>query len=279
MSMNPEYFAIHFEMGDFDKDVWMAMLSEWPFESFQEEEKSIIGYIQRHDILEDMMHFIEEHKGRHFVEFQLEQVPDKNWNEVWESSFNPVAVDDYCYIRAEFHKPIEKLFKHVVTISPKMAFGTGHHATTYMMLQAMEKLDFVNKRVLDFGCGTGILAVVAAMEGAAVVVGVDIQPEAVENSFEHAILNGVEPQCHFELGGLEKAGTEPYDIILANINRNVILSHLHGLKSLLHPGGHILFSGIMFDDVGKVKTAVVNLGFQVTEHHEKDQWAQITVTY
>ncbi len=277
MTMNPEYFAIRFDMGDHDKEVWQALLSEWPFESFHEEEKTITGYIQRHDILEDMMHFIDEHKGVHFMDYDLSQVEDKNWNAVWESSFNPVAVDKYCYIRAEFHEQGEKEYKHIVTISPKMAFGTGHHATTFMMLQAMEKLDFVNKRVLDFGCGTGILAIVAAMEGAATVIGVDIQPEAVENSFEHAIINGVEPQCHFELGGLDKAGTEPYDIVLANINRNVILDHLAGLKSLLNPDGHILFSGIMFDDVEIVKTTLIKLGFQITEHHEKDQWAQLTV--
>ncbi len=276
--MNPEYLSLKFVMGDHDGDIWLALLSEWPFESFHEEENQITGYILQHDITEPMVRFISEHEGVSFEDYELTKVPDKNWNEVWESSFNPVAIDDFCYIRAEFHGPIENSFKHVVTISPKMAFGTGHHATTFMMIQAMSELDFKGKNVFDFGCGTGILSVVAALEGAENVIGVDIQPEAIENSDEHASMNNVTTQCHFYLGGIEKANTEKYDIILANINRNVILGNLKELVSLLHPNGSMLISGIMFDDVDIISGTLESENMTIVKSRERDQWVQLSVS-
>lgn len=262
-------------MKEQDHEIWQALLSEWPFESFQDEKDRIIGYIQDHDITSALLEFISENKGIHFEDYELDQVPDKNWNEVWESSFNPVAVDDYCFIRAEFHKPVQKKFKHVITISPKMAFGTGHHATTYMMIRAMSDIDFNGMNVLDFGCGTGILSVLAAKEGAAKVTGVDIQPEAIENSYEHAEINGVASVCAFYLGGLEKTDDEIYDVILANINRNVIIESLPELKKKLNPDGHLLISGIMFDDVEIIKDHLVAADMQIEKKKEKDQWVQI----
>ncbi len=274
--MSLQYFSITFDMGDHDNEIWLALLGEWSFESFHEEESKITGYIQDHDITENLMQFIGEQKGIHFEDYELALVADKNWNEVWESSFNPVAVDDYCYIRATFH-PIEKHFKHVITISPKMAFGTGHHATTFMMLQAMSEIDFKGKRVFDFGCGTGILGIVAAREGAAEVIGVDIQTEAIENSDEHAEMNEVGERCKFYLGGIEKAGNDPFDVILANINRNVILQYMLELSSLLKVDGFLLISGIMFDDVEIIKNVLGKLNFEVIELKEKDQWVQMTV--
>ncbi|HJW30869.1 MAG TPA: 50S ribosomal protein L11 methyltransferase [Saprospiraceae bacterium] len=275
--MKPEYYALRFDMGDHDPEIWLARLSEWPFESFHEEGNVITGYIHRHDIREDMMQFISGEAGVSFEDYEMNQVPDQNWNQVWESSFNPVAVDDYCYIHAVFHGAAPKAFKHEVVIAPRMAFGTGHHATTYMMLQAMSGLLIEGKRVLDFGCGTGILSVVAAMEGAVEVIGIDIQPEAIENSEEHAVLNHVSPVCHFYLGDLSLAGSAPYDFILANINRNVILQNFMALDHLLKPGGELLISGIMFDDVTMVKEELLKHELQITAHRERDQWVQMTV--
>lgn len=270
--MNLQYLALTFEMGKHDHEIWQALLSEWPFESFHDEGDKIIGYIQDHDITSGLLDFISTNEGKYFSDFELEQVPDKNWNEVWESSFNPVAVDDFCYIRAEFHKPVTEKFKHVITISPKMAFGTGHHATTFMMIRAMSKIDFKGKSVLDFGCGTGILAILAAKEGASKVTGVDIQPEAIENSYEHADMNGVAEVCEFYLGGLEKASSDKFDVILANINRNVILENLPDLAKLLVKNGYLLISGIMFDDEAMIREALQKENIKVLHKDEKDQW-------
>ena len=274
--MNPAYLSLTFQMGDFDHEIWQALLGQWPFESFHEEGNTITGYIQDHDITEPLMNFIADSKGKYFSDYELLQVADKNWNEVWESSFNPVMVDDYCLIRAEFHKPSADNFKHIVTIAPKMAFGTGHHATTYMMLQAMSKIDFKNKTVFDFGCGTGILSVVAAKEGSTKVVGVDIQVEAIENSQEHAVINGVAENCEFYLGGIDQVPLEKVDIILANINRNVIIENLQGIVDRLKSGGFCLFSGIMFDDEELLRNALVEKKFEIGEINRKDQWLQVT---
>jgi ribosomal protein L11 methyltransferase len=275
--MNPEYLSFTFDMKGFEAEIWLALLSEWPFESFHEENGKVTGYIQQHDLLEKLIHFIEEHKGVHFLDYQLSRVEDKNWNEVWESSFNPVAIDHFCYVHAEFHSVPDEKFRHHVLISPKMAFGTGHHATTFMMIRAMKHLSLKGKTVLDYGCGTGILSVVAAMEGATSVIGVDIQEEAIENSREHAKMNGVEDVCRFYLGGLEKASGVDYDIILANINRNVILENLNTLSALLDPQGTLLISGIMNDDLPVIEAALSKLDLETIQVNEKDQWLQLAV--
>lgn len=274
---NPEYYSLTFDTEGYDNEIWMAMLTEWPFESFQEDGNQIIGYILKHDITEPMLVFIEKNRNSWFKDYQLAQVEEKNWNAVWESSFNPVAVDDYCYIRAAFHTAPQGKFKHEVIIAPRMAFGTGHHATTYMMLQAISKLEFTGKRVLDFGCGTGILSVVAAQEGALEVIGVDIQPEAIENSVEHAALNQVSHLCEFHQGGLELADTGTYDIILANINVNVIAAHFEKLKSLLNLDGYMLLSGIMTYDQAYVDQHLSYPPLQLMGINQRQDWLQITL--
>lgn len=274
---NPEYFSMTFDTRGYDNEIWMAMLGEWPFESFHEEGNRITAYILKHDITQDLLEAINASKDKWFNDYEMEVVPDQNWNAVWESSFNPVAVDDYCYIRAGFHSGHKEGFKHEVIIAPRMAFGTGHHATTYMMLQAMSKLDFKGKRVFDFGCGTGILSVVAAMEGASKVIGVDIQPESRENSIEHAMLNHVSEACEFYEGGIELAGEVKYDIILANINVTVIAKYFEQLKSLLQPNGYLLLSGIMTYDKAYMEQHLNFPPLVMIELHERNDWLQVTL--
>jgi ribosomal protein L11 methyltransferase len=274
---DPEYFSMTFDMDSFNNEIWIAMLGEWPFESFHEDGQTIVAYILKHDITQDLLEHVNESEGIRFRHYEMAPVPHQNWNAVWESSFNPVAVDDYCYIRAGFHAGVKEGFKHEVIIAPKMAFGTGHHATTFMMLQAMSKLDFKGKRVFDFGCGTGILSVVAAMEGAEKVVGVDIQPESKENSYEHAMLNHVEPLCEFHEGGIEMADGEKYDIILANINVTIIAKYFEKLKEMLQPGGYLLLSGIMIYDRAYMEQHISFPPLEVIGKNEKNDWMQITL--
>lgn len=275
--LDPEYFSMTFDTRGYDNEIWMAMLGEWPFESFHEEANKITAYILKHDITQDLLEAINAAKGKWFNDYEMEVVPDQNWNAVWESSFNPVAVDDYCYIRAGFHTGVKEGFKHEVIIAPRMAFGTGHHATTYMMLQAMSKLDFKGKSVFDFGCGTGILSVVAAMEGASKVVGVDIQPESRENCIEHAALNHVSEVCTFYEGGIEMAGDSRYDIILANINVTVIAKYFEQLKSMLQPNGFMLLSGIMTYDKRYMEEHLHFPPLQLLGIQERNDWLQVTL--
>lgn len=275
--MNPSYLSLVFDTRGFDRDIWMAMLSEWPFESFQEEDDQLTGYILRSQRTEALLAFIREQQGLRFHAFREIDIPDRNWNEVWEHSFQPVAVDHYWYIRAQFHAPAPPGFTHEIIIAPKMAFGTGHHATTYMMLAAMSRLDFRNKRVLDFGCGTGILSVAAALQYAQEIIGVDIQPEAIDNSVEHATLNHAEAVCHFREGGLEKAGSGPFDMLLANINTKIIEAHFDEMLALLPRGGYLLLSGIMVQDDQEIESLISSHALHLLEKNQREDWLQYTL--
>lgn len=275
--MDPEYFSLTFDTKGYDNEILMAMLGVYPLESFHEDGNTLIAYILKHDITRDLLEAVQDAEGKWFETFRMDLVPHQNWNEVWESSFNPIAINDYCYIRAEFHKTPENKFKHEIIIAPKMAFGTGHHATTYMMIEAMSQIDCRDKTVFDFGCGTGILSVVAAKEGARSVVGVDLQPESKENSDEHAKLNGVVDQCTFFEGGIDLVRQQKFDVILANINLPVIQEYFEDLKQMLNPGGVILLSGIMTYDAAKVEETISFAPLTRIEQQERGEWIQITV--
>lgn len=271
-----KYCSIRFEMGDHDHEIWQALLGEWPFESLLDEDDAVTGYITENFISAELIEYLKSTKGNFFEKYSIESIPEKNWNELWESSFPPIAVEDFCYIRASFHPIPQRHFKHSITIAPKMAFGTGHHATTFMMIRAMSTIDFRGLNVLDFGCGTGILSVVAAKEGASHVVGVDIQKEAVENSIEHALLNQVKNNCEFHLGTLEDA-PGIFHVILANIDRNTIIANLDGLDDRMTPGSYLLISGILAKDYLEVETALISKDLKITDKSEKDDWLQLVI--
>ncbi len=275
--MNPEYFSLTFNTEGYDNEILMAMLGELPFESFHEDGDTLIAYMLKENISKEMLMAVHESEGKWCAAYQMDLVPDKNWNEVWESEFNPIAINDYCFIKAAFHEAPEQSFKHEILIAPKMAFGTGHHATTFMMMESMAKIDFKGKRVFDFGCGTGILSVLAAKEGASKIIGVDIQPESIENSNEHAALNYVEEQCTFSEGGIELVKDQKFDIILANINLHVIQDTFEELKQMLHTGGTMLISGIMVHDREKMEKTISFPPLKPIEAKERGEWIQITL--
>lgn len=274
--MKQAYVSLTFDTTGYDTEIWMAMLSEWPFESFHEEENQVVGYILLENLSKPLLEWMVDQQGHWYVDYVLTHVEDKNWNAIWESSFNPVAIPPFCYIRAEFHSPAPEGFKHELVIYPKMAFGTGHHATTFMMLEAMSQLNFIGKTVLDFGCGTGILAVMAAKEGAAQVTGIDIQPEAIENSNEHAEKNHVRDHCQFFEGGLDLVSNQKFDIILANINTHVITAHIKDLQKMLRPGGYLLLSGIMIMDTPYMEEHIAFEPLEFIYRQERGEWLQMT---
>ncbi|MBA2744640.1 MAG: 50S ribosomal protein L11 methyltransferase [Flavisolibacter sp.] len=194
-------------------------------------------------------------------------IHEQNWNALWESNFPPVAIERFCYVRAGFHPP-DQGYTHEILITPKMSFGTGHHATTYMMIRQMKDLDLGNKQVFDFGTGTGILAILAEKMGAATVEAIDIDEWSICNAVE----NGDKNQC--SKIRFEKTTVLPamkFDVVLANINRNVILDYLEDLVALLNPGSIILFSGLMISDEQEIMQAFTGK-LKLLKREEKDNW-------
>ena len=210
-------------------DIITALLGELPFESFVTTEKGLDAFIKEEDFTNDLLNDLPELDFT--FSFTTEKIQQQNWNAQWESNFNPVLVEDKCIIRASFHEAPQSGIMDII-IDPKMSFGTGHHDTTWLMSRELFALDLKNKSVLDMGCGTGVLAIIAKKLGANSVSGIDIDEWSIENSRENAQVNHC-PEILFEKGNASLLTDKKYDIILANINRNVLLNDLF-------PTGHAL---------------------------------------
>ena len=248
------YLAIQCENNQ-QLQVALAMLYAYPFDSIWEGDVSAKVYFNdsvEKSIIDEILQVIDPF----VLSSEWKKEEQKNWNEEWEKNFPPVAVDDYCYVYADFHQK-ESGYKHYIKIAPKMAFGTGHHETTFLMIQQMKDLEIQDKSVLDLGCGTGILSIVAAKEKAKKVVGIDNQKSAFENAIEHMEVNEV--SCDFLHGDVSTIQKDEYDIILANINRTVLLDNAESIKNLLHPNGTLLLSGILRQDIQKLDKAYSDL--------------------
>lgn len=208
--------------------------------------------------------------------YSIEETPDRNWNEIWEAGFQPIDVEGFCGVRADFHPPMSGV-RHEIVINPRMAFGTGHHATTYMMLAAMKDLHLTDQKVLDYGCGTGILSILAAKLGSSEVTAVDIEWDAYDNTIENCRQNEV-ANVHVLHGTLEQVMASDFNIVLANINRNVILESMAGLHDKLLPGGHLLISGILEQDRELILAKARKHHFDVQNIQDRDGWLAIHLT-
>jgi ribosomal protein L11 methyltransferase len=207
----------------------------------------------------------------------VHEVKNENWNAVWEASFEPVKINEFCYVRAPFHPALENSEVIDLILEPKMAFGTAHHETTYMMMSQMEDVDFSGKRVFDFGCGTAILSILAEKLGAEAIYAIDIEDNAIENAIYNAEINGCS-KIRCEVKTLEQTEAEDYDVILANINRAVLLSSAGPLVPYLKTGGTLLLSGILLSDESLVKNQYLEAGFTHLETIEKGEWKCIKFT-
>lgn len=251
-------------------DIVMARLSEMGFEAFEENDENIVGYLPSQLYNADIKSEVEFLLADSGFQGQWSNMEARNWNEVWESNFSPVEVTNVCRVRANFHES-DPAYPYEIVIQPKMAFGTGHHQTTYMMIKLMADLNFKDQKVFDFGCGTGILAIFASMRGALSVFANDIENESYLNTLENAQVNHIGNIRAVE-GGLEVVEDQLYDIILANINRNVLLASAQRLSSLSRPGGILLLSGILETDYDVIKEAFNNAGFVLNKKEQKDAW-------
>ncbi|MFZ5940657.1 MAG: 50S ribosomal protein L11 methyltransferase [Bacteroidota bacterium] len=226
----------------------ISLLAMEGFEGFTEEEDEVLAYIKP----EDADLFAPEHiiatmgKMDCAVTFRLETVEERNWNELWERNYEPVYVDQEVQIRAPFHPELPG-FRFNLLIEPKMSFGTGHHHTTRMMIRMILRLDMAGKSVLDMGCGTGVLAILAALRGADPVCAIDIDPWAYENTMENTALN-LNRDIEVLIGGAELLNERKFDIILANINRNILLADMPVYRRTLNQDGILVVSGIMERD-------------------------------
>ncbi|MFM2145992.1 MAG: hypothetical protein RL732_828, partial [Bacteroidota bacterium] len=211
---------------DTSNGILLAFLEELGYEGFWEEGEWFHAFISEQSYDEPSLSDL---AAAHGLDFKVERIENKNWNQEWESSFQPVTVGSFCRIRADFHEPSNDA-QHEIVITPKMSFGTGHHATTYLMIQAMQELEFKNKAVLDFGTGTGVLAILAEQLGATNIVACDNDPWSLENAAENILKN----DCRFIRLTGEEIDAIPmvYDLILANINKNVLTSHMPRLATL-----------------------------------------------
>jgi ribosomal protein L11 methyltransferase len=254
-------------------DIIIAELGELPFDTFEEEGDTVLAYIRVPDCDVDVETAIADIKTAYNLRVERTLIPHQNWNEVWESNFQPIILDDFCAVRASFHAPITSV-QYDLVIDPKMAFGTGHHETTYMMMDYMRHIDFLGKNVFDYGAGTGILAILAAKLGASHIDAVDIEHESYLSTLENAALNDT-PQITSIHGTLDDVQGEGYAVIVANINRNVIIPSLPRLYAQLAEGGTILFSGILERDAPLVITAAEAEGFRYNEIKTKGDWVAI----
>ena len=272
-----DYWKYTFELAEEKREILLAFLSEWPFDSFQETESGIEAFLRaplKADVAEEAIGALAKQYG---AQWAMEEIPYVNWNETWESNFHPIVLDRFCAVRADFHASESKV-KYEIIINPKMAFGTGHHDTTWMMMNAMRYHSFAKKKVLDFGCGTGILAILAAKMGATMIDAVDIELPAYENTLENIQINNAFNVQVFH-GGLDAILDSRFDFILANINRNVILESLITLYKKLNKGGTLLISGILRQDEVLVLETAVTAGFTVDEKYYRNEWCCIQLLW
>ncbi|HLO53018.1 MAG TPA: 50S ribosomal protein L11 methyltransferase [Saprospiraceae bacterium] len=254
----------------------LGLLTQFEFESFEENEDHIVGYIHSKELNDDVKEQIAQTINLFTENFQVDEIQPQNWNEIWEASFQPVIVDDFCQIRAEFH-PANPNIKHDLVINPKMAFGTGHHATTYMMIKQMDGIDFMAKNVFDFGCGTGILAILASKLGANHIDAIDIEQESYLNTIENSQINQVENVTSI-CGDLADAPESKYEVILANINRNILVRYVTPLVERLEDGGVLLLSGVLVDDKELVINTYTQAGLNLNICLEREGWICASMT-
>jgi ribosomal protein L11 methyltransferase len=268
------YIQINIETADTEEsDILVARLSQAGFEGFEEEPKKLHAFIPEslYDVnrIEKIIADIKGFADPYHTLFTTEFIEPRNWNEEWEKDFEPVVVENFCAIRAHFHSPVPGV-KYDLVITPKMSFGTGHHATTWMMIAIMKDLDFRNRKVLDFGTGTGVLAILACKLGAVSVLAIDADEWSIENAMENLAVN----ECagiHIEKKD-SLIGTGLFDIILANINLRVILDNMDLIRQHLTETGVFIGSGVLESDEEKIRIKAASAGFTAERLMLKENW-------
>lgn len=254
------------------REILVADLAEIGYESFDEVDDGLLAYIIEKDFDADKIVEIPSIKTlfTDFISYSFNLIDEQNWNEVWESNFPSIEVDERVYVRAPFH-PVKDDFEYQILIDPKMAFGTGHHSTTFLMIKQILNNDFVGKTILDMGCGTGILAIMAKMKGATDVTAIDIDEWAYNNTVENIEINKVNSIVPI-LGDCSVIPAVEFDVIIANINRNILLQDLNIYAKHIKTGGELYLSGFYTEDIKKITEEATRNGFKYIDYIEDKNW-------
>lgn len=254
-------------------EILIAELGYAGFESFVETEEGVTAYIQKEEWYENILEDVQVLSSNEFeISFTFEEIEQTNWNAEWEKNFNPIVVDDICEVRAPFHESFNTQYD--IIIEPKMSFGTGHHETTHMMIQHILKNDFENKSVLDMGCGTGVLAILAELKGAKPIEAVDYDNWCYLNSLENVERNNCKHITVIE-GDASVLGKNKYDIIIANINRNILMQDMGTYISCLNKNGMLFLSGFYTDDIPMIQSECEKYLLKFKEKLERNNWVSL----
>jgi len=269
------YIAFNFTVSPKEPatEILIAELGYAGFESFVEHENGVTAYIQKAEYNEHILDDIYALKSEEFqISYIKEEIAQVNWNSEWEKNFNPIQVDNLVSIRAPFHE--NPNLEYDIVIEPKMSFGTGHHETTHMMVQHLLTLDLKDKKVLDMGCGTGILAIFAEMKGAQPIDAIDIDKWCYENSIENCERNKCEHISVFE-GDASLLINKKYDLIIANINRNILLNDIRTYANCLNDNGVLLLSGFYQEDISIIDTEASKYKLKLDNIIERNNWVAL----
>ncbi|HXB39602.1 MAG TPA: 50S ribosomal protein L11 methyltransferase [Bacteroidia bacterium] len=266
-------FTFKVEPADPGSEILAAALSEGNFESFEFSRSGFNAYVKKNEFNDEIIENLKEQFPDIGFSYSLEEIKKQNWNKEWEKNFTPVLIENLCCIRASFHTaPAPPLLD--IIIEPKMSFGTGHHQTTWLMSKALFSLDLKGKSVLDVGCGTGILAIISKKLDSQTVTGIDIDEWSIENSRENRKANGFSRETiDFYQGNIGGIENETYDVILANINKNILQKEMIKYAAHLNKGGKLLLSGFFETDCKELISAAENAGLKNIGKETKNEWA------
>ncbi|MCU0349930.1 MAG: 50S ribosomal protein L11 methyltransferase [Flavobacterium sp.] len=273
--MSNIYIGYHFTIAPLElgSEILIAELGETPFESFIETETGISAYIQKDFWNENILEDIQILANPEFeISYTFEEIEQVNWNEEWEKNFEPIDVDGKCHVRAPFHEKTNAEFD--IVIEPKMSFGTGHHETTHMMIQHLLETDIIGKKTLDMGCGTAILAILAEMKGAKPIDAIDIDNWCYLNSIENAERNNCEHISVYE-GDADLLVGKKYDVIIANINRNILLNDMQLYVDCLNENGILFLSGFYTEDIPAITESCTSKGLTYKKQFERNNWVAL----
>ncbi|RZK06335.1 MAG: 50S ribosomal protein L11 methyltransferase [Flavobacterium sp.] len=273
--MSNIYLGYHFtvEPKELGSEILVAELGEKPFESFTESDFGVVAYIQKQFWTEDILEDIQILNSSEFtISYKIEEIAQVNWNEEWEKNFEPIDVDGKCHVRAPFHPKTDAAFD--IVIEPKMSFGTGHHETTHMMIQHLLETDVKGLKTLDMGCGTAILAILAEMKGAEPIDAIDIDNWCYLNSIENAERNNCNHISVYE-GDAALLEGKNYDLIIANINRNILLNDMEAYVKCLNKEGILLLSGFYEEDIPFIDAPCKENGLTYIKKFQRNNWVSL----